>query len=286
MKETRDVFKGIRFSERPAILASAICTTRCDRLLFSSWPFAQAHPGLMFLVFAVMVIAVLAGLLCLAGGAFALVYNLDKFFVGEVWGNRRPRTDRSVDPTRIEAATRTMRRVADDLARTAQHAPEPPPASKPWAWLVPMSDLWFDRCGEWDGDRKRAIVTPQARAVFAAWADATQTKRSSTHHAARKALYEDYVYFVYEVFMGGRDEAATLLPPRQFWPLVRERFGVRETTYGHEARWHNHHRTVPVSSATVPPLYDSTPSALRIVAEQAMAETATIAPAARARMRL
>jgi len=260
--------------------------------LFSSSLFVQAHPNLTFLAVVVMAAAVFAVLLCLAFAAFSLMYNLDRLFVGEVWGNPRPRTDRPVDPARIEAATRTMRRLADDLARSAQHAPEPPPASEPWAWLVPISDLWFDRCCEWNGDRKRAIVTPQARATFAAWVNATQTKRSRTHHTARKALYDDYVYFVNEVFMARKDEAATLLPPRQFWPLVRERFGVRETTYGREARWHNAHRTVPLHCSTVAPLYDSTPAVLRAVAEQAMAEAVTIdphdpaAPAARARRRL
>ncbi|WP_176322319.1 hypothetical protein [Burkholderia vietnamiensis] len=91
---------------------------------------------------------------------------------------------------------------------------------------------------------------------------------------------------------GFKDYAVTFLLPRDFWPLLRERLGVRDTTYGRDARWSNRDRTVPLYSATVPPKYDSTPSALRAVAVQAMAEAQAssigepVAPVARVRKRL
>ncbi|WP_186264202.1 hypothetical protein [Burkholderia gladioli] len=263
-----------------------------DRLhdvpFFPSWPFAVAHQDLVtacVLLFAAAVgIALLLVAVAVALWWFRCFYCLDRFFFPDVVpGNRNPLINdpaASIRAERIDVATRMMQGKAADLAsdRTPP-APEPPPANTPWLWLMPLADLWYERCVEPDGHRRRAIVTPQARALFDAWVSATGTRASSTHHVDRGSLYQDYRCFALEALDGFRDYASTFLLPRDFWPLLRERLGVRDTTYGRDARWCNRNRTVPLYSATVLPKYDSTPSALRAVAAEAMADAQTSAPA-------
>lgn len=266
---------------------------------FPSWPFAVAHPDfatcVLLLGVAVAGIAWLLAAVAFTFGAFRLFYGLDRFFIGEVYGIRRPRTDDPPDPNwtgPIEAVTLATHRRAADLARSAPHAPEPPPASATWPRLVPLADLWFERVVEADGEKKRTVTTPRARALFNAWADATGAKPSDAHHVERTALFKDYQRFAFDVLENYRDEWAAMLPSRDFWPLVRERFGVRDTTYGPDARWNNRNRTVPLFCSTVAPKYDNTPAVLRATAAQAMAEARPTAltpepsPIARPRKRL
>lgn len=277
-----------------------------DVPFFPSWPFAVAHQDLVtvcVLLFAAAVgIALLLVAVVVTLWWFRCFYCLDRFFFPDVLpGNPSPLINdpaASIRAERIGVATRTTQRKAADLASArTPPAPEPPPANTPRLWLMPFADLWYERCVESDGHRRHAVVTPQARALFDAWVSATGTRASSTHHVDRELLYKDYECFAFEALDGFRDYASTFLLPRDFWPLLRERLGVRDTTYGRDARWCNRNRTVPLYSATVPPKYDSTPSALRAVAVEAMAETRAAAhasvdadepaaPVARARKRL
>ncbi|MCI1041815.1 hypothetical protein [Caballeronia zhejiangensis] len=259
-----------------------------DVPFFPSWPFAVAHQDLVTVCVLLLTFAAGIALLLVAVAVslwwFRCFYNLDRFFFPEIIPcNPSPLVH---DPAalkraeRLEVAMRSMQRKAADLASArTPPAPEPPPANTPRLWLMPFADLWYERCVESDGHRRHAVVTPQARALFDAWVSATGTRASSTHHVDRELLYQDYRVFAFEATDGFRDYAATFLLRRDFWPLLRERLGVRDTTYGRDARWCNRNRTVPLYSATVPPKYDSAPGTLRAVAVAAMAETQAAAPA-------
>ncbi|MCA7967336.1 hypothetical protein LGM54_30600 [Burkholderia cenocepacia] len=277
-----------------------------DVPFFPSWPFAVAHQDLVTVC--VLLFGVVAGIVLLVVAVASIVwlswffYDLDRFFFPDVLPcNPGPLVHDPVASKRaerLEVAMRSMQRKAADLASArTPPAPEPPPANTPRLWLMPFADLWYERCVESDGHRRHAVVTPQARALFDAWVSATGTRASSTHHVDRELLYKDYECFAFEALDGFRDYASTFLLSRDFWPLLRERLGVRDTTYGRDARWCNRNRTVRLYSATVPPKYDSTPSALRAVGIEAMAETQAAAhasvdadepaaPVARARKRL
>ncbi|WP_176322332.1 hypothetical protein [Burkholderia vietnamiensis] len=162
-----------------------------DTPFFPSWPFAVAHQDLVTACVLLLLVAVGIALLMVAVAVIVWLswffYDLDRFFFPVVIrGNRGPLID---DPAaveradRLEVAMRSQRRKAADLAaKRTSPAPEPPPASKSWLWLMPLADLWYERVVEKDSDQRREWpVSSQARALFDAWVTRTRSRSGAPY---------------------------------------------------------------------------------------------------------